>query len=243
MTNTDYIALHEKILRHPGLRYLQALQAYSTSKNILSGNSFQLRKLLDVVENPSQATELWSMENRQRLNDLQSETIRHFHNFLAGVKTLIDHTRVLMGESFIAKAHRDEYREKVLEVFGKDSLSRFVQDFRNYALHRGVPITGFELSWSQGEDTVSTVYLDLSQMEEWTGWKPLSREFISENRPKVAMRSLLDQYDSKAKAFHEWFCLQFQKHYDREIDEVLAMQRQWNEGLEKKSTEPPPPPV
>lgn len=236
MTKPDYMALHEQILAHPGLKYLQTLQAYSTSKNILSGNAFQLRRLLEVVEDPSKAADLWAVQNRKRLGDLQAETIRHFHNFLAGVKTLVDHTRVLMDEPFIAAAHRKEYVNMVTEVFGDDPLSRFVQDFRNYALHRGIPITGFEFSWSQGQDVSSTVYLELSQMEDWGGWKTLSREFISRNKPKVAMDALVDQYEQKAKVFHEWFCLKFQKYYEREIEEVLAMQRKWNEGIEEKPT-------
>jgi hypothetical protein len=235
MTETDYMKLHERILAHTGLQYLQALQAYSTSKNILSGNAFQLRKVIEVVEDPTQAADLWAVRNRKRLKDLQSETIRHFHNFLASVKTLVDHTRVMMGEPHIAQAHREEYREKAMQVFGADPLSRFIQDFRNYTLHRGIPITGFEFSWSQGEDVASKVYLDLSQMENWEGWKPLSRDFISNHKPKLAMVTLLDQYELKAKKFHEWFCTQFQKHYEREIDEVLDLQRQWNEGLEEKS--------
>ena len=88
MTTPDYARLHAEILTHPGMRYLNALTTYSTSKNILSGNAYQLRKLLEVLEDQSRAMDLWAIDKRKHLRDLQGEAIRHFHNFVAGPSTL-----------------------------------------------------------------------------------------------------------------------------------------------------------
>jgi hypothetical protein len=228
MPNVDYGKLHEEILAHPGYRLLQLLTAHSMSKNILSGNCFQLRKLLEVIHDPQNIDRFWAIENRQHLRDLQSEAIRHFHNFLASVKTAVEHTRNFMRDNAIRPEHQAEYQEKIDQVFVNDPLSKFLEDFRNFMLHRSLPLTEMTLDIST---SASTLYVDLIKMEDWEEWKEPSRRFIAANKPKVSMMRLIDEYEEKAKAFYEWFYPRFQHYYEREIDAALALQRTRNAGL------------
>jgi hypothetical protein len=228
MPNIDYGKLHEEILTHPGYRLYQLINAHSTSKNILSGNCFQLRKLLEVLHDPKNIDRFWALENRQYLSDLQGEAIRHFHNFLASVKTVVEHTRNCMRDNAIRPEHRTEYQKKIEEVFMNDPLSKFLEDFRNFMLHRSLPLTEMTLDIST---STSTLYVDLTKMEDWERWTESSRRFITANKPKVSMMRLVDEYEEKAKAFYAWFYPRFQHYYEGEIDAALALQRKWNAGL------------
>jgi hypothetical protein len=232
MTAPPHSKLHEDILAHPGKKYLDALMTYSVSKNILAGNGVQLRKLLELLEDPKRALKLFSDDNHAPLRDLQSEVVRHFHNFLAAARTLVDHTRAIMNEEIISEAHRSEYRLEVSRVFAADPLIGFMHELRNYTLHKSIPITSLQLSLhpTSGEFD-SAIHIDLDRMANWDGWRPAGKAFIEANRPKIRMMVLIDSYEDKIRKFYEWFCLRFQKHYQGEMDGVLALQKGWNDRL------------
>lgn len=232
MTAPRYNTLREDILAHPGKKYLDALMTYSVSKNILAGNGVQLRKLLELLEDPKRAAALWSLDKREHLRNLHSEVVRHFHNFLASVHTLVDHTRVIMKNQSISETHRSEYQKAVSEQFASDPLARFMQDLRNYMLHKTIPVTSFELAWQKDTDrTDSAVYVNLDKMADWQGWSPAGRVFIEANLPKVRMMTLIDNYEDKVRKFYEWFCLCFLEHYKKDIEGLDALQTAWNKGL------------
>lgn len=232
MTSPSFSDLHERILAHPGKKYLDTLMTYSVSKNILAGNGIQLRKLLEYLEDPNRIPELWALDKREHLRNLHSEVVRHFHNFLASVRTLVDHTRVVMRSQSISEAHRAEYQKAVSKQFASDPLARFMQDLRNYMLHKTIPVTSFELAWQKDTDrTDSSVYVNLDKMADWQGWSLAGRIFIEANRPQIRMMTLVDNYEDKVRKFYEWFCPCFLEYYKKEIDGVTALQTAWNKGL------------
>jgi hypothetical protein len=141
-----------------------------------------------------------------------------------------------MNESFVKVDHRCEYQSKVDTVFATDPLAQFMQDFRNYITHRAIPIV--EMSYTiLPEPEVCELNIDIEKMADWDGWKPPSRRFIEIHKPKVRMLRLVDDYEQKAKAFHEEFVLGFQHHYQSEIDAVLALMRECNGGLQNSKEE------
>lgn len=232
MTTPEPHSLREAILAHPGKKYLDTLTTYSICKNILAGNGVQLRKLLELLEDSKRALHLCTPDERDQLRMLQSEVVRHLHNFLASARTLVDHTRAIMNEPFISEAHRTEYREEVARVFGGDLLIGFMHELRNFALHRSIPITSLQLSLHPTSGLFdSAVLVDLDQMADWEGWRSAGKAFIGSHRPTIRIMILVDGYEGKIKGLSEWFCLQFQKHYEKEMGEVLAMQKQWNDRL------------
>lgn len=232
MTSPKPSALHDQILAHPGKKYLDTLTTYSICKNILAGNGVQLRKLLELLENSQHALHLCTPDEHDQLRMLQSEVVRHLHNFLASARTLVDHTRVVMKEPFIIEAHRTEYREEVTRIFADDPLIGFMHELRNFTLHRSIPITSLQLSLHPTSGQFdSAVLVDLDQMADWDGWRSAGKAFIGSHRPTIRIMALIDGYEGKVRVFYEWFCLQFQKHYHGEMEEVLAMQKEWKGRL------------
>lgn len=232
MTSPKPHSLREEILAHPGKKYLDTLRTYSISKNILAGNGVQLRTLIALLEDPARAPEFMSLDKREHLRNLQNEVDRHFHNFLASAKTLVDHTRVIMNEPFISETHRVEYRKKVAQLFSGESLIGFMHELRNFALHRSIPFVTMRVSIHAASGSLdSAILVDLDKMADWEGWRSEGKAFIGLHRPSIRIRELIDGYECKIREFYEWFCLQFQKHYEKEMEEVLALQKQWIDHL------------
>jgi hypothetical protein len=226
MTSPQDSTRHKQILAHPGKKYLDTLMTYSISKNILAGNGVQLRKLLELLEDSQRALHLCTPDERDQLRMLQSEVVRHLHNFLASARTLVDHTRAIMNDPFIIEAHRTEYRAEVTRVFAGDPLIGFMHDMRNFALHRSIPITFLQLSLHPTSGQFdSAVLVDLDKMADWDGWRSGGKAFIGSHRPTIRIMALVGGYEDNIRKFYEWFCLQFQKHYEKEMGEVLAMQK------------------
>ena len=202
MSKSKPSILHERIQKHPGKRILGALNEYGTSKDILAGNIWQLRQLIILLEDPNDPAKVLGLENRQKLQSLFHEVIRLLHNFLASVATLVDHQRNLMKEDFVTENHRDEYERHKKTTFGEDPLARFLKDFRNYITHRGIPQTVLTEKIGPELNTLA-LSIDLEKLQDWDGWKPPSRRFMQESGPKVRLGVLLNDYELKAKAFHE----------------------------------------
>jgi hypothetical protein len=222
--------LYSQILAHPGKRLLDALNAYGFSKNIFAGNAIQLRHLILALEDINDPLKVDGIEQRGRLQSLFSEVVRLFHNFLAGGKTLIDHTRNLIEEDFISEQHRAEYRDRIKRCFANDPLARFIQDFRNYVLHRGVP--HIELSEAI-EPAKKELNLQLLPMLEWQRWTPPARAFLENRKPTVRILELVDTYEAMVKSSHETFVFSFQTFYEKQIDGALILMNEWNRPFRK----------
>jgi hypothetical protein len=96
---------------------------------IVEGNYEDLENLFEYNKN------LDYQEARSQLNPILTETNRRLFNYLASVKTLVDHSRDL------AKKIDDKYldKETVTSKLDEKNLSRrivFFEKLRNYYLHR-----------------------------------------------------------------------------------------------------------
>jgi hypothetical protein len=222
--------LYSRILAHPGKRILDGLKAYEFSKNIFAGNALELRHLALLLEDVNDPLKIDGIEQRQRLQSLFSEVTRLFHNFLAGGKTLIDHTRNMMEEDFITEQHRSDYQDRIKRTFVDDPLARFVQDFRNYVLHRSVPRISLV---DQISIEKKMLKLDLTHMLAWQKWSPPARSYIESHKPDVRILEVVDQYEAMVRSSHEAFVLSFQTYYEKPINETLALMQQWNRGLQE----------
>jgi hypothetical protein len=106
---------------------LLCLNAYVISNRILSGNAAQLRQLVKTAEDSADPQKIWIPENKKARDDFLSDLMRHFHNFLTSVTTLIDHTRHLMQEDFITEKHRKEHQERIDRTFATDPMTLFIK--------------------------------------------------------------------------------------------------------------------
>ena len=217
--------MFERIQNHTGTRILEALRTYGVSARILSGNCLQLRQLIRLLEDPSDPAKVMCYEQRRHLQGLFDEVIRHFHNFLTSIKTLVDHTRNLMKEDFVRDEHRREYQDEVEARFAADPFTQFMQDFRDYMTHYTIPIVGLtgEIGSPEAHAKPAELYVDVVHLAKWGGWTAPSRKFIATRGAKVRMLELVDSYEHRIRQFHEEIGKSFQRYYEPEITEALTL--------------------
>jgi hypothetical protein len=227
--------LQERIKSHPGKPVFDALQVYGVSLNFLFGNCNQLRQLLHLLENPTDPANFTGFDNRQHRQSLFDETNRHFHNFLTSITTLVDHTRHLMKRDFVKKDHQHEYQITVKTIFASDPLTQFLQDFRNYITHYAIPSIGYtkQLGSPLADSKPGELYIDLAHLEKRFNWSASSRTFIEQNKPKIRMLKLVDDYEVKARSFTDDFMAMFRKYRGQELNEVVALMQESNNLWEK----------
>lgn len=234
--NTDNAhGLYDKINSHLGTRILEALRAYGVSARILFGNCRQLRHLIQVLEDPTDPAKVMGYDQRDQLQGLFDEAIRHFHNYLASIATLVDHTRNLMKEDFVKAEHIQEYQNKVDTAFATDPFTQFMKDFRNYMMHHAIPGIGLNKTFGspEADSKPAELNIDLVHLAKWDKWTAPSRKFIEANKPEIRMLKLVNDYEQKVIAFHEEFGSSFQRYYEQEIGGALALMHEWNRGFPK----------
>lgn len=222
--------LQERIKNHPGKPIFDALQVYGVSLNFLFGNCNQLRQLIRLLEDPNDPAQIMGIDRRSHLQNLFDETNRHFHNFLASITTLVDHTRNLMGENFVKPEHCQEYQMKVGTIFANDPLAQFLKNFRNYITHYAIPHIGLEhhlCSTGTGIESVQ-LFIDLDRLETRFDWSAPGRKFIEQNKPQVQMLKLVDDYEMKARNFTDELMATFRNHQGQELNEVVALMQESN---------------
>jgi len=122
-----------------GVEYLNHAYYRSFSLNIFAGNTESLLQALNKLGDPMEYAKSLSSGDSESRHQVLREVSRLFHNFLAGAMTLVDHTRVFVDEFYLGTEVHKEFKARVNREFAQNPLTRFVQDLRNYMIHRGLP--------------------------------------------------------------------------------------------------------
>ncbi len=210
------------------MKIFHLLKSHETSVMIFTGNHLELKRALDFVHDPSKSFVYFIEANRGELWEIHQDVVRLFHNFVASALTLVEHTRILINQQFVKEEIRVGYQSRVDNVFASDPLSGFVQDLRNYILHRGLPATAMHLrllGQNPKRHVDTRVILNLDQMDDWD-WNGRSKEYISSVPKELPLLDVVESYGNKVRGFHQWFVEWFSKIYEREIEELFTLDAQ-----------------
>ena len=205
--------LYKEIESHVGTQILEALRAFGKSARILSGNCFQLRHLIQLLEDPADPLKVMGYDSLHRLDGFD-EVIRLLHNYLTSITTVVNHSRNLMKEDFVKVEHRQEYQRKIDAIFGNDPFTKFMQDFQNYMIHHEIPGIGLSktMGLPEADSKPEKLNVDLDSLAKWKKWTTPALS-LSVNRPKIRMLKLLDDYEQRFIGFHEKFGQSFHRYY------------------------------
>jgi len=149
------------------------------------------------------ARRLWDLNNREKFNLVQKDTMRLMHNFLAAAFTLIEHTRVVTRELYKGLAFEQEYGAKLKDVFAESDLASVVKGLRHWMTHRGPVPVSFQLTFPDGASNCSVV-LDLAQLRLWDGWTAQAKNYISGLSSNPPLRAILEAYMKLVEEFYTW---------------------------------------
>jgi hypothetical protein len=214
-----------------------------------------LRDLLRLLDGAATDHELaielvQNVRPPQVREEFVKQTVRCLHNYVASAMSLVDHTRAIMrGRS---GAITDEFARRKSEMLTNDEIP-FVQDLRNFTLHRALPVLGHRVRFGdgEGEEMRSEVRLSASQLLEWDGWSARSRSFIAALGTDIELRPIIRTHGQTVWGVNAWLVNALGAANAPGLDEVNRLGVEFNalisgsdyataERMTRQWPEPPP---
>ena len=129
------MSITNKLIDSEGMKFLDRMHERSFSINIFRLNARDLINHLSTAEDLEKV--IATFNSPVSLEEM-TECARLVHNFLASAMTLIEHTRIFFKTHYANTEVNRIYSESVREKFERNELTRFVQDMRNFMLHKGL---------------------------------------------------------------------------------------------------------
>jgi hypothetical protein len=185
-------------------------QLVEESLNILRGNARDAVAFEEELNaSPATYLEFWSRHLNIEPTAILREPSRRMHNWLASVKTLVDHSRSHIERVYKRHSFCEEYHNKVEGVFGSSDLLHFVQDLRNFNLHFALPVSRVELNLNFADanlpkPTGLNFQLSRDELLKWNRWTQQGRRFLMAQTPKITMTTIITQYMALVEPFYQW---------------------------------------
>jgi hypothetical protein len=197
-----------RIFEHPG--YLELVRCETLRRTLTAvfvPNWQELLALLDrAATDVGLALELIQNVHRPDVRErFEAATVQRLHNYVAGTMTLVDHTRRIMRAR--SGAIPDEFAKRKALLLANPEVP-FVQDLRNFTLHRSLPFLGHTLSLSNvntpGQQMECEVELSVAELAASDGWSPSSRAYLLAQDKAVALRPVIRRHGEFAAAINSW---------------------------------------
>lgn len=160
--------------------------------------------------------------------DTVIEFTRLLHNFLASAKMLVEVTRRWVRQQFAGSEFLDTYQTEVSKRFENNVQAQFLEDLRNFTLHRTLPLSIPELRMQKvSENRLKSslgIVLLKDYLLEWDNWSDLGRMQIGMAfEGEVDILSISKQYFDNVTEFNQWLFWQVRDLFSDEIDQINAV--------------------
>lgn len=189
------------------------------TRYIFARNYQELRAFL------SNSQEEWlnSLGNDSAKRHQLLETARLVHNFVASAMMLKDHSNRVAEKVFSDKPLK-MYEKKATETFRDNTTCGFIQELRNYTLHRNLPITGLSVHLSNITQSATTyLFLDKSALLEWSKWQAKGKIFLKNQPDEIPIEGFSTEYYEIVRDFHKWMETHFESVYSKELKSLFEI--------------------
>ncbi|MFT0803255.1 hypothetical protein VSK91_19640 [Bacillus swezeyi] len=236
MGKGDELAVNEdKIKKSEGFRIHKKMKDLDVSKYVFEKNHEELCKTIDLFKSDyNKAIKRIKISQGKGLNPFLYEISRLLHNYLASGKTLIDHSRKIFQDEYEHKhlAFSEVYQNKIKEIFVESPLAKFIQDIRNYSVHRSIPISGASYEIASSNRGLTEVFLVKKNLLEWDRWTKKAKEYLNACEEEIDLVQLINEYTEKVKAFQEWFRSKQMEIHKKDFDEIRALEQENTKRIE-----------
>lgn len=179
------------------------MRGIESSLYVFEHNYLQLKKLLDVYMDKEKALTLWSNPGIQ--DSFHLEVMRLLHNYVASVKSLVDHTRMLYRQQYGEKNSFPEYVDEVNKRFAQNPLAQFIEDLREYCLHyKHLPIASSFNYVQEPPKEDFCIILDREALKKYSRWSSFSKAYLKMQKKDINLTNLITQYYNLVIEFHKW---------------------------------------
>lgn len=197
------------ILSSKGMEYINRAHFRSHTLNIFKRNTDLLIEALTTLSDPERHIRDLNDENRGDRQQILKDAMWLAHNFLAGAMTLVDHTRVFVKDYYLGTTVNRQFSDMISREFSQNELTKFIQDLRNYMVHRGplplerslqgVPVEGGEPNLME---FTSGFYLRKEDLLKWGGWKSEAKKFLDKQNDDIELLPIVEGYKLLIDDFH-----------------------------------------
>jgi hypothetical protein len=210
-----------------GMSFLNEQQMRTFSTNILRMNGTELLAATARLHDEEVGLDLMGANNRDASSQAHRELKRHLHNFVTSAMTLVDHTRVMLNELYEGQPIHKEILRKITATVGSAPVCKFVQDMRNYMVHKGLPNSEmyFQGTNVDGKFIFKTgVRINKASLLEWSGWKALSKVYLEKVGDYVEIQEFTQKYLDEVNAFSSWLEEVLEAHHAFDISHLHELQ-------------------
>lgn len=174
-----------------------------TCVHIFSANSDDL---LEFLRNPPAIPFKKPFPDKEtRLAKIQSDAavIRLLHNYVASVKTLVEHSRKARNKYLSVQA-QSVHDDRVRSEFIENPRAQIVQSLRNYILHVDVPVISNRINLQNGSSRLALVP---AKMLLWDNWNAPVRDYLKElevGNESLMLEDLVSEYTESCQVFSSW---------------------------------------
>jgi hypothetical protein len=191
-----------------------------------------LEKLFDLQSSMSGNYFNTSIHSKIEKRNYDQYLSQYLNNYLSSAFSVVDYSRKHY-EKYYNNGKLTGYIDKVKTEFSNNEKHRFMQDFRNYALHYGIPqlSTVKQVKPNKNEwDTKHYISLNLKNLFNSSfEWKSLSKTFY-ENRKsdEIELLPFLDNYFNQLNNFQKWYKKEQQELFKLEFSKIEKAENEFS---------------
>ncbi|WP_125834208.1 hypothetical protein [Pseudomonas sp. o96-267] len=231
MDRLRYLALNNEINSSPGIKYLSRRKVREFTYNIFSTNRDLLLSACAKLDSPESAIRLMTPDNYKEGTAAHMDVMCHFHNFLAAAKTLVDHTRCFITDHYKNTPIEQAYNQKISSDIANDDLVRFVQDLRNYMLHKALPHSSISINIKKtgkinSNNIKTSVHINREKIIHWEKWTAPSKKYLCNAPAEIKISDIAMNYGKKISDFHNWLDARINKYHAKDLAHLEFLEKQ-----------------
>jgi hypothetical protein len=228
--------LHEllaiEILGSDAAYIIMRMEVLKTNYYVYQENYSQFEKYLQELQDDRISGAVWVTGKEDLLAVKIREVIRLFHNYVAGVKSFVDHSRNLVKLNYSNSPFFSEYQAEVDERFSRNPLAGFVEELRNYILHYQHPFSIVKIMTEYAGDlgknpSSHIVYLYRDDLLQWDKWTKKGKSFLDNAPAKIGLLTEIANYHQGVQAFYLWLFEKLRELHKEEISWYEYMTKQF----------------
>ena len=198
---------------------------YIENKNFDNLNGFILKNLGNQV--------LLSINNHEDFLIFRQEMFRLLLNYLASIAALKDISRNIKNK--LNEKIRIQYDEQI-KVMTLDYTIDFLQNLRNYTLHKKLPLFSVKFSayrkniFDEKMEIKQVLYLKKNELLKWKKWSKNSRNFIkSHEKDELDLSEIINNYHIHVEGFTNYFIYTIREEYKIELTELETINKRMSD--------------
>lgn len=207
-----------------------AVRTMQVNYLVFQRNFIELERLHNEFDHPLNFREIALQTNKGKTIALEAMTefTRLLHNYLASIYMLRDVTNAWVRRHIKDSEFLEIYQNEITNRFSNNVQAKFLEDLRNFTLHRTLPLSIPELIFQEISEHALNSSLRLvlvkSHLLEWDKWSTVGKKlFDMQPEGEIDIMSICRQYNVNVTEFHQWLFWQVRELFTPQINQINSV--------------------